>query len=168
MFTGWPIESGENLTALRYRSMHTFGFPYPTTVIPIIEEVSTVTGNDTVTENVTVGYNKSSAYSNFFDDTRNQRKEFLYEDFDGFMWNMYRDIDFEHNGELLDGNMRINSYGGAIWGDFFQWNNVHTMGPLYLIACTVTLIYATYDIGSFFLSFMALWEVVLMLPIAVC
>lgn len=113
---GLDSENVTDMKALRYRSIFTFGFPYPTNVEAITEEMEAVVNNATTTETVTLGFKKSSSYSDFYDDLRNQRMDHLYKD---YIWDLYHDIDYVENGNLVDGNLRINSFGQELWGGMF-------------------------------------------------
>lgn len=85
--------------------------------------------------------------------------------FFNFIRDLYKEMDHKPKGNLIDGNLRINSYPQMLWADYFTTYLLHKMIACMAIASCVTLIYATYDIGSLFLSLAALWEVLLTLPI---
>lgn len=152
--------------------LNCISLPYPTTVKEITEEVTVLgsngvngtngtNGTSTSTESVVVGYEKSSEYSDAMDRLWEQRGEHL---FDGYTWDIFTSIDFEHNGDLVDGDLRINSYGLQLWGAYMQSRTIPDMIKYYAAVVGLTLLYATYDIGSFFLPLAALWEVVITVP----
>merc|ERR1712096_434982 len=80
------------------------------------------------------------------------------------MGELYTKYDYEPGGDYRDGTLGINSLQQSLWGDFYQWHVLRVTIPLYMIAACITLTYATYDIGSLFLSAAALGEVAVTLP----
>ena len=108
--------NASDMKSKHYRALFNFGLPFPTKIEErtAIQEVQK--GNETVNESVVVGYDKESKYSSGWDNIHEQRSEYYFND---YLWDFYRDWDYEHNGDMVDGNLKINSFTQGLWGDFF-------------------------------------------------
>lgn len=132
---------GSTLTAKRYRSIFGFGLTYPTTI-----------NNSS---------SKSSEYVQFDDRTREQRQKYH---FDNHLWKLFENIDVDGDGSKTDGDLKLNSYGTNLWLEYTVYIQFTFIIPFLFIASAIVLVYASFDIGSVFLSIAAFWEIVVTIP----
>ena len=142
-----------DMKARHYRAIFYFGTPFPTEIVELTGMGEVVDGNDTVNETIVVGYEKSSKYANGWDRPFEQRQTGYY---DGYLWDFYRDWDYKHNGDMVDGNLRINTFTQGLWMEFFNWHNMHKAWPMFFAAATIVTVYATYDIGRYVMIYISL------------